>query len=227
MSNTNPNNGDNNQTPGNNDIAASFQNLVARQGTSDAAGLLLFDENRQYREKIRKLEADLEKAAKKIPGKDVVVLSAEDAKLWQAYKDFGSVEDIKNIRNEVAGFKREKSVNAAARAASYSAAVLLDILPSSAVLSVKSATDAEGNQVQAAYIKVGEGNETPLTDYANQNWKHFLPALVEKDAGAQGKASGTTYIQQKPGGKPPKGKELSDEDRKARVKKRSNFYTSI
>ncbi|UWX62773.1 hypothetical protein [Deinococcus rubellus] len=45
--------------PSGGDIARSLQNLIDRQGGSDRAAQLLFDENREYRTRIRTLEGQL------------------------------------------------------------------------------------------------------------------------------------------------------------------------
>jgi len=230
MSDMHPTNGgDGGQSTdsGNQQVQQGFQGIVARQGSADAAGILLYQENHQHRETIRKLQGDLEKLQKKIPGKDVVVLSADQATQWQAYQGFGTPDEIKTVRDEAARHKREKTVNDAAKAANFNTAVLLDILPQGTALSVKSTTDSDGQPVNVAYIKVGESDEKPLTDYAKQTWSHFLPALEQGESSAASKASGTTFISQTPAGKPPKAKQLTPEERRAEKLRRNRNYTSI
>ena len=232
MSDMHPDNGDGGQGTATNDQTNNipgqgFQNLAQRQGSADAAGILLYQENFQLREQVRTMKAELEKLQKKLPGKDVTILTADQQQAWTEYQALGTPDEITALKGQVARHARETAVSTAAAAAKFNQAVLLDILPDSAVLSVKSTTDEDGQPLNVAYIKVGEGEEAPLTDYAKKHWTHFLPALAAEPGATQTQTTGTQYIRQQPAQQKPAGKQLSKEER-IQSKARSNkLYQSL
>ena len=155
MSDMHPNSGDGGQGTATNDQANNipgqgFQGLVQRQGSADAAGILLYQENYQLREQVRQMKVDLEKLQKKLPSKDVTILNADQQQAWTAYQALGTPDEITALKGEVARHERETAVSNAAAAAKFNQAVLLDILPDSAVLSVKSTTGEDGQLLNVA-----------------------------------------------------------------------------
>ncbi|MCP4937521.1 MAG: hypothetical protein GY927_25745 [bacterium] len=219
--------GGSNGSGSNGDPNTGFNNLVQKQGSSDAAGILLYQENHSLRGKNRELETEIEKLKKKVPGKEAVILTDDQAQTWTAYQALGTPDEITAVQTNAKKFERKINVTAAAAVAKYSTDVLLHLAPENATFSTKQVQDTEGNQVQAAYIKVGEGNEVELSQYAGENWKPFLPSLTIAGDPQQQQVQGTRYIQQQGNQQPAKEKELTPDERKAKVKSRNRSYSSL
>ena len=221
--NSEPGNGGGNSDA---DPNTGYQNLVRNQGDANAAGILLYQENHSLRGKNRELQAEIEKLRKKLPGKEAVVLTDDQAQMWNAYQALGTPDEITAAQTDAKKFERQINVTAAATAASYNPDVLLHLAPENAQFTVKQVQDTEGNPVQAAYIQVGEGNEVELSQYAGENWKPFLPSLVVESS-QQKQVQGTRFIQQQGSQPPPKDKVLTQDERAAEMKGRSSSYSSL
>lgn len=208
---------------------ASFQRLLERHN-QDALAMAqrLFDENYQYRERIRTLEAQA-------PAQGSVVLSAEEAGRWAQYQQLGSVETVQQglqqrdqFQGELAGLRRAETLRSVAEVAGYKPGVLgnLDRMAKAEGKDLAfEVREVDGKRV--AYVKDGT-TETTLTDYANQQWADFLPALQQAPAqGSQSAAQqpGTRFPAQNPGtqGSQPSGslvdKFVKEQQEKAGQKK--------
>lgn len=165
------------------DPLAAFQRLLDRSG-SDAASLArqLFDENYRYRDRIRELE-------RSVPAQGAVVLSADDAKLWDAYKQLGAPGDVVKSLTEGRSLRRDLELRDVASAAGYNADVLRT-LAGELGFEVKAETK-DGKAVQTVYVKGADGQPTPLETYAAAQWAAFMPALRPAQAAGQAGAPNT------------------------------------
>lgn len=157
------------------EVATAFQNLVARQGSLDAAGLLLFQENKQHRDKIRELESQLRDLQGKLPGEGAAVLDKDNVALWQAYQTLGKPDELQQVKADYGRLQRELVIQKAADAHQLKAGVL-GKLAEALVIEVKE-VEQNGQKTAVAMVKGEDGKETPLPDYAKNNWADFLPSL--------------------------------------------------
>jgi hypothetical protein len=191
-----PDRGDNPGGGQSGDPAQGYQRLLERHN-NDALGMArtLYDENFQYRQRIRDLEG-------RLPAQGAVVLPAEDAARWQAYQQLGAVDALtqqlqaaQTAQSELTGLRRDAQLRQVAEVAGYKPAVL-GRLAGELAMEVR---EAEGKK--SVVVKDGD-KETPLAEYAQTHWADFLPAL---QAGQQQppQSSGTGFVRQDAGGKSP------------------------
>lgn len=197
-----PENGDGGDTPppagdgssgGQGDPNKGYAKLLRRHGDdAGAVAALLYQENYQHRERIRQLTAENAELKGKVPAADAVVLTAEQAKSWQAYQSLGKPEEVTAQLERTKKLERDQLVGKAAEAAKFKPAVLGTLLGDMPV-EVKE-VEADGKKVAVAYVTPAGGAATPLTDYAKANWADFLPALEaasSSNGGGLGAATGT------------------------------------
>lgn len=199
----NPGSGQGNQGAGN-DLEArlldALNGLANRHGGMDGAGLVLLQENKQYRDRIKALEDELAAVKGKVPGEGAVVLNGEQVGDWTKYQELGKPDDLATVRSNYTQLQREQLYSQAASAHGYKPGVLAK-LPGIADLSLEiREIEQNGNKVKVAYAKSGEGQERPLTDYVKETWGDFLPALEQKPAG---QGAGTPWPRQNAGGQGP------------------------
>ncbi len=194
-----PQGGESPRKPRPSDLAAQYHNDAMRisERLSDA-----LDDNFKLREKNRALTTDLAALKSKMPADDAVLLSKDDAALWEAYKALGAPAELKqqveaatDATTKLAALQRNEAFRVAAEAQGYRAGTLAK-LPSLAGkdLIVKD-VEADGKPTKAAFV-VADGKEYPLSDYITANDPEFLPALTADVA----KPSGTPYVRQNVGG---------------------------
>ena len=133
--------------------------------------------------KLRDSNRKLKEAAPK-PG--AVTFSAEDAKAFEEYKAFGSLEDCKKTKTERDEFhgqietgNRVKVRDQVAGIAKFKPSVLGDLADKDGVtFVVKEGEDPRTKKkVPQAFIK-GEGDAlTPIEQYATEKWGDYIPAL--------------------------------------------------
>lgn len=126
------------------------------------------------------------------------VLTADEAKVYDAYVALGKPADLSaavterdSARGELTKLSRERTIARAAEAAGYKAAVLAT-LAGDLDLQVK---EVDGKHLP---VVVTDGAETALADYAAKHWADFLPALTparpggvpDINAGARGNGNG-------------------------------------
>lgn len=177
-----------------------FNNLVQRQGGVDAAALLLYQENHGYREKLRLAEQQLNELRGKLPAEGTVVLDADKAKLWEAYQGLGAPDEVKKVKDEYAGLKREAHFRAVAEVHGFNPVVLAG-LPGAAALTIEIGEETvNGKTAKVAYVVQQDGKKIALPDYAKQTWEPFLPALhAAAGTGQQAQSKGTPFIRQQTG----------------------------
>jgi hypothetical protein len=185
---------------GGQDWQQSLSNLIQRQGGEGAAATLLFQENREHRQRIRELE-------QRVPGEGAVVLTGDQAQAWQAYQGLGAPTDLQQqleqaqqASTELATLKRAEQMRAVADAVGYKPGVLHK-LADGLTLEMRE-EQVEGQAARVPYVVTGENQAQPLTDYAQQHWADFLPALQAQPAGqpAQASQGGVQYPRQQGGG---------------------------
>jgi hypothetical protein len=149
------------------DPMAAFQNLLNRSSDAAALARQLFDENYRYRDRVRELE-------RQVPAQGAVILSADEAALWQSYKQLGAPADVQKVITEGKTLKRDLELRDVASAAGYSVDVLRTL---AGELAFEVRDEQKDNKpVKAVYVKV-DGKDIPAETYAAQQWAAFLPAL--------------------------------------------------
>lgn len=113
------------------------------------------------------------------------VLSAEEAKDYDAYVALGKPDEVKKgleegatAKTSVAERAKADAVDAAATAAGFKKTVLGDRLKADG-LTDPTVREVErgGKKVQVAYVKDAQGAEHELGEYAKKNWGDYLVAL--------------------------------------------------
>lgn len=181
-------------------LTEAFENLAGREGGRDAAGIVLLQENRSYRERIRELERQVEQLQGQVPAEDAVVLDDEQAQQWQAYQDLGTPDEIRQQRGDYESLQRRQVLTQAAAAHGYKAPVLERLAGD---LTVEMREEKQDDKpVQVAYVVPGEdgnGQAARLDQYAKEHWSDFMPALAAGGQSNEG-GQGRTFVTQSPAG---------------------------
>lgn len=191
----------------------NFQRLLERNN-NDAMQLAgkLFDENYHYRQRIRQLETQTRDLQGQVPGEGSVVLTGDEAQAWQAYRALGTPDEVKqgldqraDYAKRLADAERETVLRQVADQAGYKPSVLaqLDRMAQAQGKALEfelREQEENGQTVQRSIVKDGE-TELPLSDYANQEWADFLPALTVQPSApsAPSVPTGVRYPPQHPG----------------------------
>lgn len=167
-------------------------------------------ENFKLREERRDLRTQIGELSKSAPKEGEIVLPKTDAELWQSYQGIGKPDDLSKAMTELAKLRRDVLVRDVAGVHGYQSQVLGTLLPANAQVELRGVKDEEtGKTAQVAYLKLPDGQEQPITDYAEKNWQPFLPALVNNNHSSPqgGNQSGSpTWLNQGGGQpKPPQG----------------------
>lgn len=189
----------------NKDASEGFKSLLKKhENDARAVAQLLYQENYQYRSEIRDLQGQLTQARKLAPAEGAVVLSKEEAELWQKYQALGKPEEIETERNDAKRIKREQLLTQAAEVHELKPGVLQQ-LAGDLPIEIKEIDD-NGQKKKVAFVKGADGQEKVLTDYAKANWADFMPALEAKPK----QQPATTYTRQSVGGTAPKTNAVQD-----------------
>lgn len=183
------------------DPAGAFEGLKRRYDNDlGVVAQKLFDENYQYRTRIRDLEAETTDLKGKLPAEGAVVLSGDSAAQWEAYRALGKPDEIKTTLAEGRQLKRDGLLRQAADAHGYKPAVLSRLAGNLAI--ELGETEVDGQKKPVAYVVEGE-TRTQLDQYAQSKWSDFMPSLqpAQSQGGGAGQSNGTTFVQQKSGGK--------------------------
>lgn len=202
------------------DPQAGFQRLVERQGSTDAAAFLLYQENYNYRERLRQAEQQLQDLQGRLPGEGSVVLSVEQAQTWQSYQALGQPDEVQQRISDYNRLQQEAHFRSVAEVCGFNPVVLAG-LPGVSDLTIELGEEtANGKAVRVAYVVQADGKKIALPDYAKQTWGAFLPAL---QAGSQQQA-GPRFIHQQTGSGSPAqsaAEAWRDRQRKAQEGKRN------
>lgn len=187
--------------------------LLARYGKDGDAALRMAEQlsaaqadNYKLRDKNRQLREEVTGLRSKAAPDGAVVLTADEAKRWEAYQGLGvepaaikaALTERDEVKQRLTGLEREKVLRDVAEVAGYKPSVLGQ-LPGSADLAfdIRTVTQ-DGKSERAVYVKA-DGKDVPLADYAQQQWADFLPALRVEQQMTQG----TSYVAQSAGGRAP------------------------
>jgi hypothetical protein len=164
-------------------VLESFNARLAKHTDATQLAQQLFTENFTLREDKRKLNARLEAAQGKVPADGALVLTADEAKAWNAIKELNlSPDEIKSklqssseSEKELSSLKRKDLMREVAETEGYKASVLSTLLAADIPVEVKE-IDKDGKKLKAAFVKVN-GADIALSDYVQTNHADFLPAL--------------------------------------------------
>lgn len=175
--------------------AAAFQTLLEKN-SNDGIKLAstLFDENFQLREKNRDLRV-------KVPVDGSVVLTADEAKEWQAFqalgkkaedvkKDLDSVETLQKQNKELSSMENLRDIaDIGIDGSKLKLSVLKDQLARfpAAAITIKTEKDKDSKEAKVAYIKKdADSKEQSFTDFASAELADYLPSLkVSAEATSQ------------------------------------------
>lgn len=150
--------------------------------TRDALKLAEKAAGLEYDLRAVRQERDALKAAQ--PPEGSVVLSKADADRWTAYSALGKPDELQaaltdrdTARADLSGRDRRDSIRTAAEAAGYKASVLEKLTPDGASYEVRE-TQVDGKAARFAFLKLADGTEKPLTEWATTEHADFLPALA-------------------------------------------------
>lgn len=159
----------------------AFQHLLGKYN-NDGVKLAsqLFDENYQYRNQIRELKD-------KTPKDGALVLTADEAKQWNAFKDLGQEpKEIKKSLDKLPDLEKENATLAKrdklreVETLGYDLEVLEDRMSAfpNAEITVKKIKDEKDatKEVKTPFVTL-DGKESSLDDFAKENFAKFLPVL--------------------------------------------------
>jgi hypothetical protein len=183
-------------------VAQAFEKLLERKGGDTyATAMMLFEENKKHRDRIADLNDQL-------PGEGAVVLSASEAKDWEAYKAFGSVSKVRQgldqrdqLQSDVESLHREATLRKVAEVAGFKLTVLAErdelarARGKDLAFEVRE-VEANGVRAQVAFVKEGDVERT-LNDYAEEHWVDVLPVLRIQPQTTQ--SNGKPFLAQHPG----------------------------
>jgi len=151
-----------------------------------------------YRRRARDAETALQTARSEVQTQPKV--SKEDVDALAAYRALGTVDEVttqletgKTAAQEIATYKRDSVVRAAADATGYNFDVLRDRVGNQELLVRE--VDEDGQKVKRAFVKPEGGNEIALSEYAAQHWSAYLPAL-NASANGNGETGSRSQSQQ-------------------------------
>jgi hypothetical protein len=141
---------------------------------------------------LEAIRADIKATQAKLPPEGARVLSGDDVTDYDAYKAFGSPEDVAKILAEheqsakvLAGHQRNDELTAAATAAGVTLSVLKRIAEPGQKFEVRNGR---------AYVKDGDSEPVGFEVYARKHWKDWLPALRQaptaRPSGAPSRSNG-------------------------------------
>lgn len=166
---------------------------LLEKSNGDAAALAtkLFDENYKLRAKRReertKYESTLKDYESKIPKEGVKLLTDDDAKLIESYRQLGDPDSLKQLKEqyeELSSWKtqveRDSLVSKAAGLHGFKPSVLKTIANG---LEIEIREVGSGSAArEQAYVKDGD-KESRLDQYVEKHFKDFLPSLKAGDGG--------------------------------------------
>jgi hypothetical protein len=189
-------------------ITSSFQRRLERFN-NDAMLMAneLYRENYRERESNRRLREQLTELQGRIPAEGAHVLTGDDVARWQAYTQLGQPTELQQridagttAIQERDSLRRDTTIRQAADVAGYKPSVL-QRLAADVQLSVR-----DTNGTQEAVVTVEGQQPVPLTQYAEQHWADFLPALTAQSQ--QQQRAGVPFVPQAGNGTPPKPQDM-------------------
>lgn len=174
--------------------------LNRHRGRAEEALAAVVDENKELRVERRDLRAKLADFQK--PGS--VVLSAEDAKEYEAFKGLGKkaadvkkdLEGIPELRAKLDTHDRRTAADEAAPLAGYNPAALRELITDKKLTLSFRDEQKDGKTVRVPLVKPDSDDKAqpvPLVDYAKQHLAAYLPALTANVQSTNSK--GTASVQ--------------------------------
>jgi len=164
------------------DLVKVVEGLIAKHGDPNAALRVLLSENHNYRDQLREVKA-------KLPADGHVVIDPDKAKLFAAYQQYGTPDEIKQglyerdeLSTTVAAHKRAREISDVAKLAGYDPDVLTT-LAGDLQFEVTDGKDKAGKDVKTVSVKDGD-KLVSLEDHAKAKWEKFLPSLKPTQAKA-------------------------------------------
>jgi hypothetical protein len=110
-----------------------------------------------------------------------VAVTAEEAKLAEALKDQGTPDEIKAKLTEHSGLKKTEALRQVASDSGYKLAVFQTLDTQAGGLSYENRdVTVDGKAGKAWHVK--ENNKwVPLTEFADNHWKDFMPSLTASE----------------------------------------------
>lgn len=158
------------------DLVKAIEGLLAKNGNDPNAALrVLLSENYGYRDQLRDLRG-------KLPAEGHVVLDPDKAKLFAAYQQYGTPDEIKQglyerdeHANTIAAHARAKQIGDVAKLHGMDPDVLTT-LAGDLEFEIQDAKDKTGKEIKVATVKDGD-KSVPLDEFAKAKWEKFLPSL--------------------------------------------------
>jgi len=158
------------------DPEAAFQKLLDKNSNDGLAlARLLWEENREYRQKNSDLKS-------KLPSDGSLVLSAEDAKAWSGYQALGPLDTVRKAVKDGAvaisenqGFKRKEVVAEIGKKAGVPVDKLDALLGLDKPHLVYETTTKKVNGKDVEVVTVKDGDKEPVEFDAH--FKDYLPAI--------------------------------------------------
>lgn len=189
-----------------------------------AVGQLL-KENRKHRQNIRDLKNQVSELKQQVPDEGTAVVPKADYDALTALKeeDESAEQFAKRVKRgmeavaEVETLKREGALREVAEHVGYNYSVLRDRSQGLAV-----ALEGEGEE-RAAVVEV-DGKKVPLTEYAEEHWSDYMPALVKE---ASDQPPRRASFPRQPSGNPPKHSIAKPASEVKKEKDRDKRYVAI
>ncbi|WP_407543787.1 hypothetical protein Q0M94_28305 (plasmid) [Deinococcus radiomollis] len=131
--------------------------------------------------KAKRTELDTVKA--QLPAEGSQVLSKADAERWAKYNALGKPEELETARQagteaaqKLSQYERRDSIRTAAEVAGFKPSVLERLAPDGGTFEVREA-QVDGKPVRTAFLKLPDGNEKPLREWAASEHADFMPSL--------------------------------------------------
>lgn len=175
------------------EIAANVASILKKNdGDATKVAETLLSENAKLREDKRNLKEENEKIKKTVPIEGAIVLTAEEAKDWEAFKALGKPDELKKkvdahavLEKKVADAERSALVEEAAKSSGFKPQVLAKLVDGLEIemKEVPKPNDkGETVMVRVAFVKTDSGTK-PLADHAKETWGDFMPSLTETPNG--------------------------------------------
>lgn len=205
-------------------VASAVKTILTSTDSERRVRRLLKD-NQKQRDEIRDLKVQVKDLEKVKPQEGTVVLTAEEAKQWTAFKELGKPEDVKakleklpELEQKVQAREHADAVTKACEMAGLNATAMLKLPGVSDLKFEVKKEKVDGKDVDVAYVTEAKQGATPkkLTDHVEAAWPEFLPAL--KADAAPPRTTGTPFPGQAPrGGSPRNGPLGKDEIREQKL----------
>jgi hypothetical protein len=163
------------------DMAALVESVLKKHGTADNALAKLIDENYALREERRQLKEQK-------PPDGSVVLSGDQAREWEAYRELGKPSDLRKARDQASQdaakrleLERKDTLREVQDLHGYRASVLAPLVEKLDVR-VVDGKDKGGKAVREARVFASgeDGTEASwsLTEVIEKDFAEFVPALL-------------------------------------------------